>query len=332
MSNPTRPTPRRLVAVLVAATIITPLAILGGPTRPAAAAVDGPCPGVAGVTVVIDFQELGGGVVVRCAPGASPTGLAALEAAGITYRTAVRSPGFVCRISDKPATDPCINTSPTSAYWSYWVASRGGPWCYSSLGAGNRRPPEGTVEGWSFSMNRSAATAPPPSVTIPGGNGGGPSVSTGDCTSTPPPPTTLPTPPTTAPPRPPGDGSPAATARPAAGASAGSPVAPGRRPSPQSPASSPGVSSPSEPAASPGATSPDTTAPVDPEAPVAVAGASAVAPTTTAANSPRRDEVAAGAAHAASTGGSPAGLVAGGVLVVALAGAAIVVRRRARSA
>src|SRR5262245_58733192 len=42
----------------------------------------GPCPAGAGVTVVVDFQDLGGGTVVRCAPGEQRSGLAALRAAG----------------------------------------------------------------------------------------------------------------------------------------------------------------------------------------------------------------------------------------------------------
>lgn len=127
----------------------------------------GPCTSADGVTVVIDFQELGGGIHVRCAPGPVESGFAALSRAGIDYQTTIRFPGFLCKIAGKPANDPCINASPATAYWSYWLASRGGVWCYSNWGAGNRTPPPGSVEGWSFSLNKTASTSPPPGITPP---------------------------------------------------------------------------------------------------------------------------------------------------------------------
>ncbi len=116
---------------------------------------------------MIDFRELGGGVHVECA-GASPSnGLDALAQAGISYQTAIRMPGFLCRIAGKPASDPCVTTSPANAYWTYWIAPRGGSWCYSTLGAGNRTPPPGTVEGWSFAQNKASSALPPPGIAPP---------------------------------------------------------------------------------------------------------------------------------------------------------------------
>ena len=41
----------------------------------------------------------------------------------------------------QPANEPCVNASPASAYWGYWLAAPGGAWCYSTLGAGFRRSP-----------------------------------------------------------------------------------------------------------------------------------------------------------------------------------------------
>lgn len=157
--------------------------------RPAAvaAATEGSCAQPDGVTVVIDFQQLGG-VSLRCGEGSAVDGFDALGRAGISFRTATRSPGFLCRIADLPTTDPCITPAPATAYWSYWLASRGGPWCYSNLGAGNRRPPPGTVEGWSFSLTTDGTTAPPPRVPSPGPIPGVTPASLGpaDCDSTPP--------------------------------------------------------------------------------------------------------------------------------------------------
>ncbi len=171
-------------------------------------AASGACAGNSGVTVVVDFQELGGGVNVVCATAPVSSGLDALSRAGVNYQTTQRFPGFVCRIAGKPATDPCVNTSPASAYWAYWLAAPGGSWCFSTVGAGNRKPPPGTFEGWSFALGRAAADIPPPRFTPPLAPAGSPgaTLNQSDCVSTPvsAPPTTAAltttVPPATAPP------------------------------------------------------------------------------------------------------------------------------------
>ncbi|MEU4803892.1 hypothetical protein [Actinosynnema sp. NPDC023587] len=136
------------------------LALVGAavPASPARAA---DCPGV---TVVVDFGALGGGVRTGCAAGDPASGLAALGAAGFGYRSASRSAGFVCRIDDLPASDPCVNAAPTNAYWSYWHAQPGGSWVYSAAGAGGRDPAPGSVEGWAFGAGGRPGTAPPAPV------------------------------------------------------------------------------------------------------------------------------------------------------------------------
>ncbi|WP_240796486.1 hypothetical protein [Streptomyces sp. RFCAC02] len=150
--------------------------------QPTAAGTPGFCPGAAGVTVVVDFRELGGGQVVRCAPDAPADGLAALRAAGFEITGTSRwGDSFVCRINGRPGVDaePCTDTPPASAYWSYWHAENGGSWTYSQRGASYRTPAEGTFEGWSFSLDREMDDAPPPGVApvrpVPddGGDGGG---------------------------------------------------------------------------------------------------------------------------------------------------------------
>lgn len=158
-------------ATTVAAVAFAPVALGEGPaqaspTASASASANEPCLDNVGITVVIDFQELGGEANVRCAPGSVVDGFDALNQAGINYQTARNSPGFVCKIAGLPSNDPCINPSPAGAYWSYWIAPRGGQWCYSNLGAAARtRPlPPGSIEGWSFSQNRGATAATPPRV------------------------------------------------------------------------------------------------------------------------------------------------------------------------
>lgn len=119
--------------------------------------------GCDGVTVVVDFRGLGGGVQQGCAPGSPATGVAALTAAGFGYTYASRQPGFVCRINGKPGADAdkCVNTSPASAYWSYWHAPAGGSWSYSNQGAATYTPARGTVEGWAFGAGEQPGMAPP---------------------------------------------------------------------------------------------------------------------------------------------------------------------------
>ncbi|MFI6097946.1 hypothetical protein ACIA8G_20495 [Lentzea sp. NPDC051213] len=119
--------------------------------------------GCDGVTVVVDYRGLGGGVQQGCASGSPASGVAALTAAGFGYTYASRQQGFVCRINGKPGTDAdkCVNASPASAYWSYWHAPAGGAWSYSNQGAATYVPARGSVEGWAFGAGEQPGIAPP---------------------------------------------------------------------------------------------------------------------------------------------------------------------------
>ena len=155
--------------VLVAA-VLSAGSLLAPGQAPAAAGSDGACPGTTGVTVVVDYQALGGGVVVRCAPGSPATGFKALTAAGFRLEEVRNVPGFLCRIDSRPGPEreACINTPPAAAYWSYWHAARGGTWATSGEGARTRTPPPGSVEGWSFSDDGSpGGPAPAPGIDPP---------------------------------------------------------------------------------------------------------------------------------------------------------------------
>lgn len=171
---------RKLLLALAAATLLTGVSTPAYAVDPSKG-LPGFCPDGNGVTVIIDFQDLGGDSIVRCAVGDQATGLAALKNAGIQITGTARwGEAFICRIEGKPApnAEPCIDTPPASAYWSYWYAPNGGSWKYSEWGVANRKPPLGSFEGWSFSKNRTAETNPPPRIAPqrPGGNpapGGG---------------------------------------------------------------------------------------------------------------------------------------------------------------
>lgn len=170
---------RRLVgvcAVVTALAVGVPASAAQATSAPAAAPAAaraqtgsaGYCPDSNGVTVVVDYQELGGATEIRCAVGAQSTGLAALQNAGFTVTGTARwGLVFVCRINGKPtaATEPCFNTPSPTAYWSYWHASNGGSWTYSQTAAISYHPATGSFEGWSFSINHGPNDNPPPRVT-----------------------------------------------------------------------------------------------------------------------------------------------------------------------
>lgn len=147
--------PRLLVGLIAAALVSFGLVAAELTPRAAHAA---PCVGTSGVTVVVDFTALGGGVEVGCATGDPTSGLAALTDAGFSYAFVPRIPGFVCQIDSLP--DPC-NGAPLHAYWSYWHGESDGSWSYASAGAGSHDPAPGDVEGWAFGAGN------PPGVPAP---------------------------------------------------------------------------------------------------------------------------------------------------------------------
>ena len=175
MSSTIRP---RRIAAGAALAVIAHLAVVAPPS--ASAYYDGYCKDDTGVTVVVDYQGLGGGRVIRCADNfpAGGTGYDALHRAGFTTQgTAHDGDGFICRIGGRPSAsetipvkkypnykERCIDTPPAAAYWSYWHAPNGGSWTYSNYGAKNRAAIIGGFEGWSFSLNATASTNPRPGV------------------------------------------------------------------------------------------------------------------------------------------------------------------------
>lgn len=161
--SPDRPEPRscgagagrraaRTVLVLTAvgsAALVpaTPAASSTGAEAPAA--VVGACTDDTGVTVVVDFPEpaeTGTG----CAAWPVTDGLNALSTAGFDVTPVQQFPAAVCRIDGVPADSQCVAMPPSTAYWSYWNAERGGGWTFAGVGATSHRPEPGSVEGWAF--------------------------------------------------------------------------------------------------------------------------------------------------------------------------------------
>lgn len=145
-----------LVAVLLVATAAPAVA---------QSEVEGACPPDDGVTVVVDFQDLGADTIVRCGQGIIENGLDVLAEARVAYDPVPAEPNVVCRIEALPADRACReDVRDDTAQWTYWTAEPGGTWEAVDGGPLDRDPPEGTVDGWSWSSSGDVVpprTAPP---------------------------------------------------------------------------------------------------------------------------------------------------------------------------
>lgn len=141
-----RATFRTLTGILLAVAT-TGLMVLASPSvsANAQAAPAGPCAAGTGVTVVVDFSDLGGTTETGCAPDDPATGRDALSSAGFAAEDS--APGMVCAIDNLP--DPCPTTFDGS-FWSYWHAQPGDAWTSYLVGADSSAPMRGEVEGWRY--------------------------------------------------------------------------------------------------------------------------------------------------------------------------------------
>lgn len=153
-----RTLPRRGAAVL--APVL--LAIMTGTAPAQAASPAGPCTGQEGVTVVVDFTDVGGDVVVGCSPADPANGREALEAAGFTITES--QPGFFCAIDGRP--DPCPETFDGS-FWSYWHSTPDGEWTSYLVGADASDPVPGELEGWRYNDGSAGPGLAPAAVAEP---------------------------------------------------------------------------------------------------------------------------------------------------------------------
>ena len=138
------------------------------------------------MTVVVDYHQLGGGVQQACdADGGGKAASTVFPDSGFPLAYVQRQPGFVCRVSGAPASDPCVNTPPAGAYWSlWWSDGKSGTWTYSSTGVGSLKVPDGGYVAFSWQGQagkaapgvtptpRAASSSPSPSPSA-GDSGGG---------------------------------------------------------------------------------------------------------------------------------------------------------------
>ncbi|CAB4693789.1 unannotated protein [freshwater metagenome] len=146
----------------LAAAVLVTVAAGASLVLPAAPASAAACTTDAGVSVVVDFAGLGGGVDQVCLPDGGGDKAAALFAeAGFPLTYAQRQPGFVCRVSGLPTSDPCVNTSPEDAYWGlWWSDGETGEWVYSTLGVGSLSIPDGGYVAFAFDDSASDQIRP----------------------------------------------------------------------------------------------------------------------------------------------------------------------------
>lgn len=146
------------VFVAAAAAVVIP----GGIDEPAVAAA---CSGDSGVTVVVDYAELGG-LQVGCAPGAGgQTANTAFAEAGFPLSHVDRGPGtgMVCKVAGAPADASCTSAPPADAYWSLWHASpTSGTWSYASRGVTQLTVVDGGYVA--FAWHQGSSRALPPAV------------------------------------------------------------------------------------------------------------------------------------------------------------------------
>jgi hypothetical protein len=122
------------------------------------------CTSTSGVIVAVDFSHFDTAVWERGCDTTITTGYGALHAAGFTTAGDEHDgPTFICRINNDPppSEDPCINTPPATAFWSYWHANAGASkWTLSSLGAASYVPKPGSVDAWAFGAGQPPTFTP----------------------------------------------------------------------------------------------------------------------------------------------------------------------------
>ncbi len=144
---------RRTTGRLVAAVLVTAAAGTAAlvPSAPASAAT---CSSASGVSVVVDFGSLGGGVQSGCvSDGAGQSAASVFSSAGVALTRVSGMAGFVCRVQGLPSpeVEGCNDTPPDDAYWGlWWSDGTSGSWVYSNYGVDGLKVPNGAYIGFAW--------------------------------------------------------------------------------------------------------------------------------------------------------------------------------------
>jgi hypothetical protein len=148
----------RAVTRSAAATALVAGAGLVWAQSPAAAAA---CSDDSGVTVVVDFHDLGGrGLEQDCVADRGEAD-ELFRDAGHSLENVSQQP-FVCRVDGLPTAEEesCARTPPSDAYWGlWWSDGTDGTWTYASQGAYALDVPDGGAVA--FSWNGTSSTSKP---------------------------------------------------------------------------------------------------------------------------------------------------------------------------
>ena len=142
--HPSTPAWLRTVAVMALLPLTTAMLTLATPPAQAEVVSGSGCTDEDGVTVVVDFTDVGGELQVGCAEGDPASGREALEEAGFTPEDS--QPGMICAVDGLP--DPCPEEFDGS-FWSYWYVEEDA-WVSYQVGADEADPTPGSVEGWRY--------------------------------------------------------------------------------------------------------------------------------------------------------------------------------------
>lgn len=153
----------RILGPVVAAVMAGATGILVAPASAAAApAAAAACSTASGISVVVDFKELGGGVTAGCDGDAGGPASQNFADAGyqLSYSQAPGMNGFVCKVQGKPADGDCAQTD---SFWSlWWSDGKSGDWVFSSRGVGSLNVPEGGYVA--FAWHQGGGDAQPPAA------------------------------------------------------------------------------------------------------------------------------------------------------------------------
>jgi hypothetical protein len=154
----------RLAAVTFA------VAAAGFVVSPAARAAT--CPTSSGVSVVVDFHQLGKGLSTVCVPTGGGKKAADLFGDAGHVLTYVNGEPFVCEVDGAPQTQ-CARTPPANAYWSlWWSDGRSGTWTYAAASVEALHVPDGGYVALSWQKGNAQA---PPGVAARSHTGSSPS-------------------------------------------------------------------------------------------------------------------------------------------------------------
>lgn len=155
------------IALAAGAAAVASAGLAIGMARPAAADPIPDCSTTVGAIVSVDFGAFGGNVERGCAVKLSSEYNAMHDAGFTTTGDEYDGPAFICRIDayPPPAQDACVTTPPANAYWSFWWADAGqASWTYSQHGAMDFGPQPGSVTAWVFGSTGTLPAYPPSAV------------------------------------------------------------------------------------------------------------------------------------------------------------------------